>query len=362
MIVSEYSTHKSVILVIREAVASYLFERNREKHIPKITRSFVSLDDYKGDRVPLAAIIEEINTTCNILQDNHLGLKLNVLVDMEQLPFYKAISECIRPFCNTNRELPLLLVSRLLDHFFFLVTQSVEVKLAKEKGQLRFCFTANAPDIMSKHHIDGVMVLVYRMVEAFCPGKLIRVEVAHRNNAYELEYYQSIFGVPVKLAESTSLVYKLDDKNCYKEATSSLTTYEDELSRRFFINPLFNMLSTQFSELSYEQRCEIVINTIIGMIAPTRKHVADSMNISVSTLQRRLSEEGTSFQEVLDETRKRLAKMYLTEKKLSATDIAYLLGYKSHSQFFKVFKLWFGITPKAYQSNLNTATKADDNG
>ena len=112
------------------------------------------------------------------------------------------------------------------------------------------------------------------------------------------------------------------------------------------------MLSTQFSEFSYQQRCEIVIHTMIGMIPPTRSNVADSMNTSVSTLQRRLDEEGTSFQEILDETRQRLAKMYLTEQKLSTTDVAYLLGYQSHSQFFKVFKNWFGITPKVYQSNL----------
>lgn len=43
---------------------------------------------------------------------------------------------------------------------------------------------------------------------------------------------------------------------------------------------------------------------MMGMIPPTRKNLADSMNISVSTLQRRLDEEGTSFQEVLEETRK----------------------------------------------------------
>lgn len=360
MIAAHYSTHKSIILLIREAVASYLFEKNREKDIPKIAQSFLLLDDYKGDKVPLAAIIEEVNTICNILQDNYLGLKLNLLIDIERLPFYKAISECVRPFCGNNNELPLLLVSRLIHRFFFLVTQSVEVELAREKRQLRFCFTSNAPDIMSKHHIDGVMILVYRIIEDFCPGKLTKVQVAHRNSDYELEYYESVFDVPVELSDQSSLVYKLEGKDCYKNATSSLITSEGELGRRFFINPLFNMMSAQFSDISYRQRCEIVINTMIGMISPTRNHVADSMNISVSTLQRRLSEEGTSFQEVLDDTRKRLAKTYLIERKLSATDVAYLLGYKSHSQFFKAFKVWFGVTPKTYQSTLINHQQEDN--
>ncbi len=119
------------------------------------------------------------------------------------------------------------------------------------------------------------------------------------------------------------------------------------------------MLSTQFSAFSYKQSCEIVIDTTIGVITPTRIHIADSMNISVSTLQRRLNEEGTSFQEILDNTRKRLAKMYLAEKNLSTTDVAYLLGYKSHSQFFKAFKVWFDITPKTYQSHLMSHVEND---
>ena len=352
MIEADYSTHKSMLLAIREAVTLYLFDKNREKDIPKVAESFLLLDDYQGDRVPVSAVMEEVNSLCNVLQDNYLGLKLNLLANIEQLPFYQSVSACIRPFSDIENELPFLLVGRIVYRFFFLITQSIDLKLNEEKGLLRFDLTSNVPDIMNKHQMDGAIVLIYRIIEAFCPGYLTKITVAYRHTAYELEYYQSIFGVPVERAEKTSLIYDLKCKNYYKNATSLLIKSEEELGRRFFINPLFNMLSTQFSELSYQQRCEIVIDTMIGMIPPTRSNVADSMNLSVSTLQRRLDEEGTSFQEILDETRKRLAKMYLTEKKLSTTDVAYLLGYQSHSQFFKVFKSWFGITPKVYQSNL----------
>ncbi len=177
------------------------------------------------------------------------------------------------------------------------------------------------------------------------------IYVAQRNSTYELEYYQSMFGVPVESADTTSLVYSLDSHDHYKNAASLLIKSEEELGRKFFINPIFNMLSAQFSGLSYKQRCEIIITTMMGVSPPTRDHVAEAMSISVSTLQRRLKEEGTSFQEILEETRRQLAELYLTEKKLSTTDIAYLLGYKSHSQFFKAFKTCFGVTPKSYQAN-----------
>ena len=348
----EYTAHRSMVLAVRKAVALYLMNEDREEDIIKITKCFATVDNYKGDRIPISLIKEEVDYICSLLQDNYLGLKLHSMIIIESLPFYKAINDCIKPFSNIDNELPFLLVSRLVFHFFFLITESMDLQIVPEKGLLRFDLIPNDPQLMNKHQIDGVMVITHRIVEAFCPGFLKSVNVTHRNSTYELEYYQTVFGVPVELAERISLVYDLNCRNYYKNATSLLIKSEEELGRSFFINPLFNMLTTQFSEFSYQQRCEIMIDTMIGMIPPTRSNVADAMNISVSTLQRRLAKEGTSFQEILDKTRKRLVKIYLAEKKLPTTDVAYLLGYQSHSQFFKVFKNCFSITPKAYQSSL----------
>lgn len=353
---TEHSTHKSIMIAIREAATLYLFNRNREKDIPKIADFFLSLDDYPGERVPVAEVVKEVNALSSVLQDSHLGLNLNMLVEIESLPIYKAINECLKPFSHMTNELPFLLVSRIVFRFFFLLTQSIELKLNTERGLIRFEFISNAPESMNKNQMDGAMVLVHRILEDFSPGMLNRVCVAYRHSDYELEYYQSVFGVFVESADTTSLIYNLDCHDHYKKAASLLIKSEEELGRKFFINPLFNMLSTQFSGLSYKERCEIAITTIMGITPPTRDHVADAMSISVSTLQRRLKEEGTSFQRILEETRRQLAELYLTEKQLSTTDVAYLLGYKSHSQFFKAFKACFGITPKAYQTNLINRT------
>jgi len=347
----EYSTHRSSILAVRVAVSLYLLEKNRQEDMSRIAEVFLPVDNYKGDRVPISVALKEVNYICEALHDNHIGLKLYSLIDIDSLPFCRTISECVSPFSSINNAVPFLLVSRLIFRFFFLITESVELNLVPGKGFLRFDLIPNDPSLMSKHQIDGVMVTIHRMVERFCPGILKKVYIAQRHSEYELGYYESIFGVPVSSAARTSLVYDLKCKDHYKNAAKLLMQSEEEVGRNFYINPLFNMLSNQFSGLSYKHRCEIVIDTMIGVIPLTRSHVANSMNISVSTLQRRLNEEGCSFQEVLEETRKRLAKMYLTEKNISIIDVAYLLGYKSHSQFFKVFKTWFGVTPKAYQRN-----------
>lgn len=348
---ANYSAHKSMMLAVREAMALYLFDKKRERDIPQIASIFLHLDEYYGDRIPLEVVVKEVNTLCSMLQDNYLGLNLNVLVDIEILPFYKAVEECIRPFSDIDNELPFLLVIRIVYRFFSLITQSIALNLTEQTGSLRLEFISNAPEITSKHQIDGAMIIAYRILEKLRPGMLEKVYIAHRKTSYELRYYRSIFGVPVELASETSLIYDLKGKDHYKNANSIFIKSQEEVCRKFNINPLANMLVDQFPEMSYKQRCEVLIDTMRGLKPLNRKNIADLMNISVSTLQRKLKEEGVSFQEILEDNRKKLAKKYLTENKLSTTDIAYLLGYKSHSQFFKVFKLWFGMTPKAYRNN-----------
>lgn len=352
MIKNEYTAHRSIVLAVREAVALYLIDKDREADILKIKKCFLIVDNYKGDRVPIALITKEVDYICSVLQDNYIGLKLHSLINTESLPFYKAINDCIKPFSSTDNELPFLLVSRLVLRFFFLVTESMSLRIIPERGLLRFDLIPNDPSLMNKHQIDGVMVTLYRILEDFCPEVLKSIRVSQRSSIYELKYYETFFGVPVEPADTTSLIYDVKCRDHYKNAASALIKCEEELGRKFFINPLSNMLATEFSEFSYKQRCETIIDTMMGLSSPTRNNVADSMNISVSTLQRKLKEEGTSFQEVLDNIRKRLAKIYLAENKVSTTDVAYLLGYQSPSQFFKVFKAWFGMTPTDYRNAI----------
>ncbi|MES2741409.1 MAG: AraC family transcriptional regulator [Pseudomonadota bacterium] len=80
--------------------------------------------------------------------------------------------------------------------------------------------------------------------------------------------------------------------------------------------------------------------------------IAEQLNVSPRTLQRKLSEAGTSFQLLLDQARFALAKDYLRQEGLSLTDIAFLLGFREQSAFTHAFKDWSGLNPGAYRSAL----------
>jgi len=85
---------------------------------------------------------------------------------------------------------------------------------------------------------------------------------------------------------------------------------------------------------------------------PGIDNLAESLNMTSRTLQRKLKESNTSHKELLDEMRKNLAKHYLENKAIGVSEVAYLLGYAEPSVFHRAFKRWFGITPTELRSNF----------
>jgi AraC-like DNA-binding protein len=80
--------------------------------------------------------------------------------------------------------------------------------------------------------------------------------------------------------------------------------------------------------------------------------VARALRISRSTLQRRLREEGTTYQDVLDATRRDMAIRYLTKTALRADEIASVLAYRDANSFSRSFRRWTGQAPVAFRETL----------
>jgi AraC-like DNA-binding protein len=84
---------------------------------------------------------------------------------------------------------------------------------------------------------------------------------------------------------------------------------------------------------------------------PAQADVARQMGMSERTLQRRLQGEGTSFNQLLEETRREFAVGYLADRKLAAYEVSFLLGYAEPATFFRAFKRWTGQTPQQYRAS-----------
>lgn len=90
----------------------------------------------------------------------------------------------------------------------------------------------------------------------------------------------------------------------------------------------------------------------LGSGNPGAEAVADSLGVNVRTLRRRLRDEGTSHQSVLDEVRAELASGMLEEPGLSVNEIAFLLGFSDASAFHKALRRWTGRAPSEYVREL----------
>ena len=83
------------------------------------------------------------------------------------------------------------------------------------------------------------------------------------------------------------------------------------------------------------------------------ENVAEEFGISGRTLQRNLSAENTSFNQMVKDIQKMMTFNYLEAKELSIDEIAYLVGYTELSSFYRAFKKWTGKTVSQYQKEKN---------
>jgi AraC-like DNA-binding protein len=146
----------------------------------------------------------------------------------------------------------------------------------------------------------------------------------------ELVFRKSVLDIPIFMANS-ELLYNLED----------------------FAGRLLNRLqeSSTWSRKVSRLLGEMILRGEKGSIDA----VAGSLALSVRTLQSRLRKEQTTYRELHDGIRKRIAQDYLARGEASVCDIAFLLGFSEQSAFNHAFRRWTGSTPREYIKERGSA-------
>jgi AraC-like DNA-binding protein len=108
------------------------------------------------------------------------------------------------------------------------------------------------------------------------------------------------------------------------------------------------MLIAQLAELDRSDivaRCKSAILETLADGAPEAKPIAELLHVSQRTLQRKLAERDTSFQNLVDETRRELALRLLDNPSNSVTEVTFLTGFSTPSAFARAFSRWTGKSP-----------------
>lgn len=95
-------------------------------------------------------------------------------------------------------------------------------------------------------------------------------------------------------------------------------------------------------------RVRVLLETMYDEI-PSLAAVANRLNISPSTLKRRLQQEGTTFQQQLDDVRRTMAMRLLCNPAMSVEQVTRTLGYSDAANFTRAFRKWTGLSPSAWR-------------
>lgn len=156
-------------------------------------------------------------------------------------------------------------------------------------------------------------------------------------------YHEKFFHAPVRFSAGENALY-LPKAPCRK----ILLIGNDEILGRneLLVNEYLKRVKThEFINLVHSRIIESFTGG--GML---EEHVAQSMNLSQRSLQRRLQAQGTSFRAIADSARRKYAMELVHDTELLISEIGYRLGYANVGNFSSAFKRWTGLSPSEYRS------------
>lgn len=159
----------------------------------------------------------------------------------------------------------------------------------------------------------------------------------------DISAHERYFGCPVVFGA---------DKDALRVDESALAAPNrlgDESMSRFFQTHLDAQLERLADDAGLERRVRIHVSQRLSEGVPTLSEVAGQLGMSARTMQRRLSDRGYSFQELVDGARRGLAEQLLTSTQYSLAEVAFLTGFSEQSGFTRAFKRWAGQTPRSFR-------------
>jgi AraC-like DNA-binding protein len=166
------------------------------------------------------------------------------------------------------------------------------------------------------------------------------LEVTHARPAYHADY-DRIFKAPVAFNATRNAMLIDMSWTTHKVARQASRYAFGVLSEhaKALLASLENAKTTR-------GQVEALLIPILHTGNASSERTAEKLGMSRDTLYRRLKEEGTSYDKLLDELRHKMALHYLDGRKVSVNETAYLVGFSDPSAFSRAFRRWTGTSPK----------------
>jgi AraC-like DNA-binding protein len=162
-----------------------------------------------------------------------------------------------------------------------------------------------------------------------------------------IQDYVDIFGCEVLFNQRASGIY-------FREEL--LDTPLPQADKKL-LRTLLDHATQVLTEIDRDQPITIQVKNLLRLTLkerePSSEQIAEILNISSRTLQRKLNAENTQYKSVLNDVRLELALYYLENTSLSLDQIAHELGYAEARSFYRSFKQWTGNTAGSYRASYH---------
>jgi len=222
-------------------------------------------------------------------------------------------------------------------------------KLEKAGPRLAVRWTCQYDDpIIIPHMIDNVLASwtqFARYLADLPEGKPYCVQLERDEpSAEELAIYQKMFGCEIE----------------FNAKRSALIVDEDVLEIPLrqpdpgLLQTLTQQAESMMDEIKQKKTIILQVRAVLRQLMehelPRKEKVAEALDMTERTLQRRLQEAGTGYQNLLDDIRRETAIEWLTTTHVAINEIASNLGFSEVRSFHRRFKSWTGHAPGEYRT------------
>ena len=286
-----------------------------------------------GERLRVRDQINFLNLIAGDLQDDFLGFHLGLQTDLREIGWLYYVSASSESLSEALKRAA---------RYSSIVNEGISLDYIENGGFIITIRYVGVSRHVDRHQMEFFMTVLVRMCRHLTGLRLVPVRVTfiHRREHAPPEFVD-FFGSRVEFGGTV-------DQVAFAPATGD--------ARIVSADPFLNRLLITFCEEALVRRSQSrpsFRSSVENSIVPVLPHgkvrsgeIAHRLGISNRTFARRLSVEGLTFSEVLEDLRCDLAKHYLTDKDLSVSEIAWLLGYQEVSAFTHAFKRWTGKTPR----------------
>lgn len=219
---------------------------------------------------------------------------------------------------------------------------SIEFKVEANQAIVEFqvdpidYYTVFSMEILLSRFITTIRQLLDKKITPFETGFL------HDFPDY-IDEYKLVFGDKVLFNQKTCFI------SLPKDLISLKITHRDSYLETFLTKHAEELLSELNTPASFMRQVKNVIIKQLYNGKVDVEYVSQKLNMSRSTLFRKLKEEGLTFKDILRDTRRELSRHYLMQDNLTISEIAFLLGFNDPSSFNKAFKKWEKKSPLQYR-------------